>query len=83
MEYKTEVTWGPQGTIDPTTAHQKKLFTEHLMAAIANKLTTNTNQVSNNPIIRTWATKEAAQEWVDLLNSFIPPPISAVVIGPV
>jgi hypothetical protein len=75
MAYTTEVSW--DRPLDEST--EGLLIQEHLNAAIKAG-TTDGSYTGTHPVIRTWTTAEAAQAWVDFLNTLTPPPSLAEVV---
>ena len=41
----------------------------------------NDDSPENRVLIRTWTTTEAANNWIAFMNTFVPPPTNAVVVG--
>jgi hypothetical protein len=78
MAHTTQVDW--ERPLDESTEGQ--LIQEYLNNAVAAGKTDGT-YTGTHPIIRTWATTTDAQDWVNFMNSFNPPPAAAVVVDTV
>jgi hypothetical protein len=76
MTIKTKVTWSQNHTDEQVTEIQNKLVT-----LMANNATNGLlqNDTFTGSSIRTWNTVEAAEAWIEFLNTFTPPPASAVI----
>lgn len=71
MAIKTKIIWGEAGASD---------FAAKAAELTANGVTDGTSILEEGAIIRTWTTREAAQEWLDFLNSQTPVPLTADIV---
>jgi len=73
MAIKTKVTWGNDATaVVNVQVKERKL--------IVDGTTDGTSEAVDGAIVRIWTTREAAQEWIDFLNSHTPAPAEAVIV---
>ena len=75
MAYTTEVSW--DRPLDENT--EGPIIEVKLNTMIAEGKTTGA-YTGTHPVIRTWTTEAAAQEWVDFMNTLTPPPTLAEVV---
>ena len=76
MAIKTIIYWN-----NPEFDHIESEFKNKLFRMQDLGLTNGRFEIDENQnTVRTWSTVEAAQEWVDYLNTFTPPPMVARVV---
>ena len=73
MAIKTAVIWGTD-QIDLNIIDQK------LLQLVNDGVTDGNSNLVNRAVIRTWSTMEAAQGWINFLNSTTPPPVSTEIV---